>query len=123
MACFTPGWRVGRTLGFSESETVIGGRPLQEVRPLGEGLSGSQRNRFYFLQKEGMGNRKKAEWLFSRVGRGGGAGVTPFCAWGSLCPRRMGRTCCCQLVYAKVFLVFSVSIFYLDRKIVIFTLS
>lgn len=38
-------------------------------------------------------------------------------------PMTAGWTCQSQLVHAKVLLFFSVSIFYLDRKIVIFTLS
>lgn len=50
---------------------------------MGEGLSGPQEEPVLLSQKEGTGNRRKTVWLFPGQGAGG-AGITPFCAWGSL---------------------------------------
>lgn len=71
---------------------------------MGEGLSGPQEEPVLLSQKEGRGTEGRL-CGFSQ-GRGLGELGLLLSVLGGLWPRRMGRTCCCQLLYAKVFLVF-----------------
>lgn len=83
---------------------VIGGRPLAGGGATEKGGQDRRRNRFYFLRRRGRGTERRL-CGFSQ-GRGLGELGLLLSALGGLWPRRMGLTCCCQLVYAKVFLVF-----------------
>ena len=83
---------------------VIGGRPLAGGGATEKGGQDRRRNRFYFLRRRGRGTERRL-CGFSQ-GRGLGELGLLLSALGGLWPRRMGLTFCCQLVYAKVFLVF-----------------